>query len=294
MQLLQVFILLLAKLVVSRQPNERCGLQKIKIRQLIVHGYDSYPGQFPWHVGLFHQVAKNHSDYVCGGSLISQSYVMTVAHCTRDEDGNQIRAKLLKVVLGIHDKEVFGVNVRQESVYEIHKVPSKGRWTNLRNDIALLELRSRVDYSDYIQPVCLISEEVLDDEIGMVPGWGRTESESISQVLKMARMPIISTIDCLVSNRDDFGAILDSGMICAGYQNGTSVCNGDSGSGLVVERCTSERKCSWFLVGIVSFAAQDRDGYCRSDGYAVFTKVSTYLPWISRFTGLQSSMFSFF
>lgn len=194
--------------------------------------------------------------------------------------------KRLKVFMGLHDKELFGENVEQYSIFEIHTVPSEYPWVGLKNDIALLELGSSVEYMDYIQPICLNFEKVSNRVIGLVPGWGRTEDEETSQILKTARMPIIRTVDCLASDRDVFGGTLDSGMICAGHRNGTSVCNGDSGGGLVLERCT-DRGCSWSLVGVLSFSAGNATGFCRSDGYGAFSKVQTYLPWISQITGIQ-------
>ncbi|EDS28145.1 proacrosin [Culex quinquefasciatus] len=260
-----------------------CGLQKIKTRELITSGYNTYPGQFPWHVALFHKKSRTVTEYACGGSLISRSYVLTAAHCTKSEDNYVINPRRLIVSMGSHNRRLAGPNVQQHSVYEIHSVTSEGEWAGLRNDIALLELTSSVGYSDYIQPICLNSLEVSGRDSGMVVGWGRTEDGDLPEMLKAASMPIISHIDCLASDRDVYGGVLDSGMICAGHQNGTSVCNGDSGGGLVIQRCTLGA-CYWSLVGIVSIAAGNFDGSCRSDGYGAFTNVKTYLPWIKQTT----------
>lgn len=260
-----------------------CGLQKIKTRELITNGYNTYPGQFPWHVALFHKKSRTVTEYACGGSLISRSYVLTAAHCTKSEDDYVINPRRLIVSMGSHNRRLAGPNVQQHSVFEIHSVTSEGQWAGLRNDIALLELTSSVEYSDYIQPICLNSLEVSERDSGLVAGWGRTEDGELSDNLKAASMPIISHIDCLASDRDVYGGVLDSGMICAGHQNGTSVCNGDSGGGLVIQRCTSGG-CYWSLVGIVSIAAGNFNGTCRSDGYGAFTNVKTYLPWIKQTT----------
>lgn len=260
-----------------------CGLQKIKTRELITSGYNTYPGQFPWHVALFHKKSRTVTEYACGGSLISRSYVLTAAHCTKSEDSYVINPRRLIVSMGSHNRRLAGPNVQQHSVYEIHSVTSEGQWAGLRNDIALLELTSSVGYSDYIQPICLNSLEVSGRDSGIVVGWGRTEDGDLPDMLKAASMPIISHIDCLASDRDVYGGVLDSGMICAGHQNGTSVCNGDSGGGLVIQRCTLGG-CYWSLVGIVSIAAGNFDGSCRSDGYGALTNVKTYLPWIKQTT----------
>ncbi|XP_076437031.1 kallikrein-12-like [Babylonia areolata] len=65
-------------------------------------------------------------------------------------------------------------------------------------------------------------------------------------------------------------------QICAGGKGGESACQGDSGGPLVCEcgGVTSN-------VGIVSYGVNG----CASDGYPdVFTRVSSYLPWIRSIT----------
>merc|ERR1711997_1162645 len=41
----------------------------------IVGGVEASPHQFPWQVGLFFD------GYFCGGSIISEEYILTAAHC---------------------------------------------------------------------------------------------------------------------------------------------------------------------------------------------------------------------
>lgn len=63
---------------------------------------------------------------------------------------------------------------------------------------------------------------------------------------------------------------------CAGYTNGTSTCQGDSGGGIAIK--VNGR---WFLRGIVSFGVT-RKGYvfCNPNTYSVFLDVAHYLEWI--------------
>lgn len=270
---------LLCKLSLANS-SVNCGKQQIRTQNLIVNGFSTYAGQFPWHAALYHRTSATSLEYVCGGSLISDTFVLTAAHCVQD-GSREMNTKRVVIFLGLHDRNDFDPTMFQQLlVLEIYTV-SGGRWAKLRNDIALLELRSKVRYTDFVQPICIAASEVPVETVGIVAGWGMTEDGYLSQELKSSRMPIVRMIDCLMSDRDSFGHSLDSGMICAGYLNGTAVCNGDSGSGLIAEL----ENGTWFLVGIVSFTARSRNGtICSPSGYGVFVDVQVYLPWIRNVT----------
>ncbi|ALC43176.1 CG6592 [Drosophila busckii] len=70
--------------------------------------------------------------------------------------------------------------------------------------------------------------------------------------------------------------------ICTSGRNARSTCNGDSGGPLVLQRRHSKKRV---LVGITSFGSI----YGCDRGYpAAFTKVASYLDWISDETGVHS------
>lgn len=42
----------------------------------IISGENARPGAWPWHVQIFH-----YGEHICGGSIISEQWILTAAHC---------------------------------------------------------------------------------------------------------------------------------------------------------------------------------------------------------------------
>ena len=56
-----------------------CGKMMVEsLVPVVVGGKDSHPGEWPWHVALYFS-----GQYFCGGSLISDTFVLTAAHCVQ-------------------------------------------------------------------------------------------------------------------------------------------------------------------------------------------------------------------
>ena len=147
------------------------------------------------------------------------------------------------------------------------------------NDIAILKLATEITYNKFIQPVCLWTKN--DDmnsvgQIGTVIGWGTTKDDELSDVLAQGTMPIVSNQVCKESSPDYRTDVTDE-MFCAGYRNGTSVCNGDSGGGIFLNI-----DGAWKIRGIVSFSEKRRDNpdFCNPKRFVVFTDLVKYLDWI--------------
>ncbi|MGJ2342679.1 S1 family serine peptidase, partial [Salmonella enterica subsp. enterica serovar Paratyphi A] len=161
-----------------------------RVNNRIVGGEEAVPNAWPWQVGLFIDGL-----YFCGGSLISDTVILTAAHCTDD-------ATFFRVVLGGHEinngNEAGRVEVRSED-YTQHE--SYNAFT-IANDIAVIRLPEPITFTDTISPVCLPgADDVANDFLGEIvtpTGWGRPSdsTNSISPVLRQVDVPVMSNAIC--------------------------------------------------------------------------------------------------
>merc|ERR1712018_452949 len=71
--------------------QSECGIEGPPAKDKIVGGYEAQENQWPWQVALFIDNA-----WFCGGSIISENYIMTAAHCA---DG----ASYFDIMAGAHN-----------------------------------------------------------------------------------------------------------------------------------------------------------------------------------------------
>ncbi|CAH0697296.1 unnamed protein product [Spodoptera exigua] len=161
----------------------------------------------------------------------------------------------------------------------------------LNNDIALLKLKSEALFDDYVQPACLwqsgLTKKLPTGGIyGSVVGWGFDHQDILSTTLQQISIPIVSEATCLKSNPVFFHNKLNTNKFCAGFANGTSACNGDSGGGLVifvpdVPGAKSQDSGAWHVRGVVSTTVSRTDApICDPNQYTLFTDVAKYRKWI--------------
>ncbi|KAH8380334.1 hypothetical protein KR009_010036 [Drosophila setifemur] len=235
------------------------------------------PHCFPYQVGMLLQRPKGL--YWCGGSLISEKHVLTAAHCVD-------MAKRALVFLGANEiknaKEKGQVRLMVPSS-NFHIYPT---WNpkRLKDDIALVRLPHAVSFNERIHPIQLPKRHYeyrsFKNKLAIASGWGRyaTGVHAISNVLRYVQLQIIDGRTC----KSNFPLSYRGTNICTSGRNSRSTCNGDSGGPLVLQRRHSKKRV---LVGITSFGSI----YGCDRGYpAAFTKVASYLDWISDETGVSS------
>lgn len=100
---------------------------------LIVGGEQAKPGEFP-HMAALGYPNLDEINYQCGGSLISDRYVLTAAHC---RVANRVKPTVVR--LGDHNLKLKEPNIPEKNVL-IEKFISHEQYdpTSSKNDIALI------------------------------------------------------------------------------------------------------------------------------------------------------------
>jgi hypothetical protein len=238
----------------------------------IVGGTSTTISSFPW------QVYYIAGSYACGGSIIDGNWVLTAAHCTKDDNDNPISVSSMYIRVGSNDP-IYTQDGKKYTVSEviIHEgYDSK----TLENDIALLKINGPISYTN-ATPVKLISSVDVSNGatdpgvMSWVTGWGLTKinPQTFPHALQKVQLPIVSDSQASVVWES-----IPSTDIMAGYLDGNKdACNGDSGGPLVVP-VYGEYK----LAGIVSWGSE----YCNT--YGGYTKVSDFSAWIASKSGVLS------
>ncbi|XP_026542700.1 complement C2, partial [Notechis scutatus] len=223
----------------------------------------------PWHVRLQN---THHRDSTCRGALISNTWVLTAAHCFNHWKNNWI------VVLGGEIR--LGIKRRiDHELYNIRAKTAQGIQEFYDYDISLIELEKPVTFGGRIRPICLPCTEgasralkkragtttCRDHELELL-SFEKVPAEFISLEHKRMNVQIktkTSRPTCVsgaiqegmiyanVSNVDD---VVTDRFLCSGEDKSLEAytCKGESGGSLFVER--RERH---FQVGVISWGTYD-------------------------------------
>ncbi|XP_061559512.1 LOW QUALITY PROTEIN: coagulation factor IXb [Phycodurus eques] len=249
--------------------------------QRIVGGYEAEAGEVPWQAALIsHSAGKEKPEPFCGGSLLSDIWVLTAAHCVVEA---RTAGVSFFVRLGEHDVQADEGSERDHEVAEelVHK-SYEFRKSRFNHDVALLKLAVPAEMSPRRRPVCLgpkaFTESLLEEAAtSAVSGWGRVRDGGLlSGKLRKLDVPFVKRTTCKASSEQRITAF----MFCAGFRNRKEdSCQGDSGGPHV-----TLHRDTWFLTGIISWG----EGCARPGKYGVYTRISRYYAWISNTTGIKT------
>lgn len=198
--------------------SEICGLPSVQPSALrkdrIVGGYESIPHSWPFMVSIGYSGPSNTIPHACGGSLISEKYILTAAHCVEEKEifllvGLPISniekysslVKMMRIYVGVHNR-TSDINVN--TTYYAKRIYSHEFYDSneLTYDIALIELTKQIVETPKIGIVCLDSMvDVNVNESVVVLGWGYLSGRSYktSDVLMQVTIPVVSQQTCRLS-----------------------------------------------------------------------------------------------
>ena len=173
--------------------------------------------------------SANDFSFVCGGSLISERFILSAAHCSFSSELKAANsAKIGDVRRGDDNENTLLVNIEKRFNH-----PNYSKRESIDHDIALFKLQETVQFNDYIRPICLpqFNENV---ENAVVTGWGTTGfGEELSKDLLKVTLEIFDQDEC--QSKYERTGLTKNGIdketkICAGsHSEEKDSCGGDSG-----------------------------------------------------------------
>ncbi|EAT40042.1 AAEL008202-PA [Aedes aegypti] len=235
--------------------------------------------QFPYQAAILINFLDG-SGVLCGGAIISSTYVLTAAHCS---DG----AIDATVIVGTNVISIPSDDQAVEIKVTFHDILVHPLYDPVEvvNDIAIVRLTRALAFSNKIQPIRLPNkkEALLDlaNTDATVSGWGALSGEEYVEITGSVKLELRYTNNPVISN-DVCGKVFQDMIrhfhVCVSGDKGRNACQGDSGGPL---RANLNGKTT--LIGIVSYGSVDG---CEKGSPAVYTRVGSYLEWITQHTNV--------
>ncbi|CAI5669418.1 unnamed protein product [Oreochromis niloticus] len=253
-----VLIIFFCKGCDSQQPT--CGSRSVNSSSSTTEAHDAAPESWPWFTDI--RVVGGPplidagsgflpTSFGFGGSLINDQWVLTAASTM------SLNFSSVVVYLGRNSQSGPNPNEVNRTVVNITYHPGFNSSTH-ENDICLLKLSAPVNFTDYIQPICLASQNSTfnNETSSWAIGFDGID-ESFN--LQKAKVPIVGKNVCRASYPD-----IPDGIICTG-----ETCLLSLGAPLMTQSGSI-----WLQSGLLNAIG------CL--GFpSVYTPVSQYQKWIS-------------
>lgn len=224
----------------------------------------------------------------CGGSIIDRNWILTAAHCL-------IGRTEVYVTLGTHllepykDEDIVGYNHLNDYIVsfrsnELYIHPEYDH-SVIANDVGLIKLPFPLTFNELIQPIPVVPSKYENETFAGTPavmgGLGLTDGFDLvlPEIMQWADVKVIENEECL--NHYVKHMIRDTTLCALDDAAERNLCFGDSGGALVTKDPDTGK---YMQIGINSFVASRS---CLARRPVGFARVSKFLPYISKVTGLK-------
>nr|AAB94558.1 hemocyte protease-2 [Manduca sexta] len=241
--------------------------------ELIVGGVNASRNEFP-HMVLLGFNTTTGISWMCGGSLISEKFILTAGHCVMHKDFGDVKYASIGVL--------SRGEVTPENTYKVKRSVRHPQYRiDVYNDIAVIELEKEVTLDAFTVPACLHVGDPIDYSRAIAAGWGLLEDRGAtpSDVMQKVIVKKIRKVTCQRDYPGDTSAVAakydSESQLCYGdRQEKKDTCHGDSGGPLQLKH--KKINCMYLVIGVTSggkgCALRNRPG--------LYSKVSHYLDWI--------------
>ncbi|XP_063831407.1 CLIP domain-containing serine protease HP8-like [Ostrinia nubilalis] len=257
-----------------------CG--PLSEEERIYGGENTAIDEFPWLVRIKYILDNGKEVYACAGSLLTDNYVLTAAHCAVNLTIKEVRLGdwNLQTEYDCQGSVCIGHAV-DVKVVKVIPFPNYTKMDTFKGDIALLKLQRPVNFTDFIRPICLPTTKFVANQdyspgsTYWTAGWGKTEFEKKPAIKRKVELNAVPVPECRRKQpilSDDTVSF----TICAGGTDGKDTCVGDSG-GSLVKQVTENSTTNWFLMGVTSYGYKE----CGSEGRpGLYARITPYMDWI--------------
>lgn len=161
----------------------------------IIGGSVARPGQFPFQISLRGRRIVNGTvifRHRCGGSIISDRWIITAAHCNQREFVN---ASNSVIVVGAHHIANDG------ETYQVERIVNHAGYNNvsLQNDISVVFTTRPIQFSATVRPIDVCGKVIGAAEPSIVSGWGVSEVSHNCYTICRTPNPFILFLLCAAS-----------------------------------------------------------------------------------------------
>lgn len=190
----------------------------------IYNGIVSEHGDHPYYVYL--EIDQgNANKQECGGTLISNRHIVTAAHCVDNV------TESIQLHFGIHETRDLSEEGRQLSIASAEDVLIHPKYSDryYSNDLAIINLKNPVEFTQFVQPAKFSSYCEIDESTDVIAvGTGFESSDGqISRYLHWAPLHTITMDECKLHF---FNLIERNEIFCANSDDRRTLCQGDSGN----------------------------------------------------------------